>query len=142
MRIAVAALALACACASLDPAGSLAGTSWRLVRFQGGDDKVLAPDDKSKYTLSFGADGRLAARIDCNRGMGSWKSPQQGRLDLGPMALTRALCAPGSIDYEIAKRLPHVRSYVIRDGRLFLSMMADGGVFELEPDSLSPDLKP
>ena len=34
---------------------------------------------------------------------------------------------------EIAKRLPHVRSYVIRDGRLFLSMTADGGTFELEP---------
>ncbi|HKU47840.1 MAG TPA: META domain-containing protein [Burkholderiales bacterium] len=134
MRITVAALALAaCGCASVDAPASLAGTSWQLVRFRGGDDRVLTPDERSKYTLSFGADGTLVARIDCNRGRGGWKSPQQGRLELGAMAMTRAMCPPGSIDHEIAKRLPHVRSYIIKDGRLFLSMMADGGTFELEP---------
>ena len=115
------------------PQETLAGTSWQLVRFQGGDGKVLTPDDRSKYTLAFNADGRVAARLDCNRGTGSWKSAGQGQLELGPMAVTRAMCAPGSIDHEISKRLFYVRSYVMKDGRLFLSMMADGGVFELEP---------
>ena len=103
------------------------------MRFQGGDGKVLTPDDRSKYTLAFNADGRVAARLDCNRGTGSWKSAAHGRLELGPMAVTRAMCPPGSIDHEISKRLFHVRSYVMKNGRLFLSMMADGGVFELEP---------
>lgn len=115
------------------PPESLTGTSWQLVRFRGGDDGVLAPDEPSKYVLSFEADERLSARLDCNRGRGSWKSPAPGRLELGPMAVTRAMCPPGSIDLEIAKRLPHVRSYVIKENRLFLSMTADGGVFELEP---------
>lgn len=115
------------------PQETLAGTSWQLVRFQGGDGKVLTPDDRSKYTLAFNAEGRVAARLDCNRGTGSWKSAGQGQLELGPMAVTRAMCAPGSIDHEISKRLFYVRSYVMKDGRLFLSMMADGGVFELEP---------
>jgi para-nitrobenzyl esterase len=124
---------LASACTSVAPPQSLAGTSWQLVRFQGGDDKVLTPDDRAKYTLSFGADGRLAARLDCNRGTGGWKSPEKGRLELGPMAVTRAMCAPGSIDHEVSKRLHYVRSYVLKDGKLFLSMMADGGVFEFEP---------
>src|SRR5258707_12643681 len=27
---------------------SLGGTAWQLVKFQGGDDKTLTPDDKSK----------------------------------------------------------------------------------------------
>ena len=103
------------------------------MKFQGGDGKALAPDDRSKYTLAFNADGRVAARLDCNRGSGSWKSAGPGQLELGPMAVTRAMCAPGSIDHEISKRLFYVRSYVMKDGRLFLSMMADGGVFELEP---------
>jgi para-nitrobenzyl esterase len=115
------------------PQETLAGTSWQLVRFQGGDGKVLTPDDRSKYTLAFNADGRVAARLDCNRGTGSWKSAGQGQLELGPMAVTRAMCAPGSIDHKISKRLFYVRSYVMKDGRLFLSMTADGGVFELEP---------
>jgi hypothetical protein len=29
----------------------LGGTSWRLVKFQGGDGLTLTPDDKAKYTI-------------------------------------------------------------------------------------------
>jgi para-nitrobenzyl esterase len=112
---------------------ALGSTSWQLVRFQGGDGTVLQPDDKSKYTLSFGADGRLSARIDCNRGSGSWKSGGQGQLALGPMAITRAMCPPGSLHDHLVKQLPFVRSYLMKDGRLFLSLMADGGIYEFEP---------
>jgi para-nitrobenzyl esterase len=67
---------------------------------------VLKPDDPSKYTLSFGADGRLSARIDCNRGSAAWTSPEAGRLQLGPMALTRAMCPPGSLHDQIVRQLP------------------------------------
>jgi uncharacterized lipoprotein YbaY len=35
------------------------------------------------------------------------------------------------------KQWPYVRSYVIRDGHLFLSLMADGGIYAFEP--LSPE---
>jgi len=31
------------------------------------------------------------------------------------------------------KRWPFVRSYVLKDGRLYLSLMADGGIYEFEP---------
>ena len=129
----VLAALLASACAQLPttPEG-LGGTEWRLVRFQGGDGTVLVPDDRSKYTLAFAADGGLSARIDCNRGRGAWKSPGKGRLELGPMAVTRAMCPPGSLHDHMIKQLPYVRSYVLKDGRLFLSLMADGGIFEFE----------
>ena len=112
---------------------TLAGTAWQLVKFRGGDDSVLTPDDKSKYTLAFGADGAVSARIDCNRGRWTWKSPGKGRLEFGPMAITRAMCPAGSLHDHIVRQWPYVRSYVIRDGRLFLSLMADGGTYELEP---------
>jgi len=127
-------LALAAGCAGFAPqGGGLGGTSWQLVKFQGGDDMVLQPDDKSKYALAFGADGTVSARIDCNRGRGSWKSPEKGRLEFGPMALTRAMCPPGSLHDQVIRQLPHIRSYVIKDGHLFLSLMADGGIYEFEP---------
>jgi para-nitrobenzyl esterase len=29
--------------------------------------------------------------------------------------------------------MAYVRSYVIRNGHLFLSLMADGGIYEFEP---------
>ena len=111
---------------------SLAASSWRLVKFQGGDDSVLRPDDRSKYTLAFAADGTVSARLDCNRGRGTWKSSGPGHLELGPMALTRAMCPPGSLHDHLVRQLPYVRSYVIKGGNLFLSLMADGGVYEFE----------
>ena len=112
---------------------SLGGTSWQLVRFQGGDGALLTPDDRSKYTLAFATDGTVNARIDCNRGRGGWKSAGKGQLELGPMAITRAMCPPGSLHDQIVKQLPYIRSYVIKDGRLFLSLIADGGIYEYEP---------
>ena len=121
----------------------LAGTSWQLVRFQGGDDAVVTPDDGSKYTLTFGADGRVAARIDCNRGSGAWKSSGPGQLEFGPMALTRAMCPPQSMHDRIVKHWSSIRSYVVKDGHLFLSLMADGGIYAFQPMApAAPPIKP
>jgi para-nitrobenzyl esterase len=111
----------------------LGGTSWRLVTFQGSDDTTLRPDDKAKYTIAFNQDGSLTARIDCNRGRGSWKSSGPNQVELGPMALTRAMCPPGSLHDQIVKHWGFVRSYVMKDGHLYLSLMADGGIYEFEP---------
>lgn len=116
-----------------DAKPSLAGTSWQLVGFVGGDDQKLTPDDRSKYTLAFNADGSVNARIDCNRGRGTWKSAAPGQLEFGPIATTRAMCPAGSMHDQIVRQLPHVRSYLVRDGHLFLSLMADGGTYEFEP---------
>jgi heat shock protein HslJ len=114
-------------------AADLRGTTWRLVRFQGGDGTILTPDDPSQYTIAFGRDGQLSVRIDCNRGRGTWTSPEPSRLELRPLALTRAMCPPGSLHDRIVRHWAFVRSYVVGDGHLFLSLMADGGIYELEP---------
>jgi putative lipoprotein len=119
----------------------LGGTSWRLVKFQGGDETTLTPDDPAKYTIAFETDGRLRARIDCNRGMGTWKSSAPPQLEFGPLALTRALCPPGSLHDQLVRQWPYVRSYVMRDGHLFLSLMADGGIYEFEPMSGEQGMK-
>jgi para-nitrobenzyl esterase len=129
-RAALAALLLA-ACAT-GPT-SLGGTSWQWVRFQGGDGKLLAPDEPAKYTIDFLADGAVAMRIDCNRARGSWSSAGPGRLQFGPLAVTRVECPPGSLYDGFVRDMSNVRSYVVRGGRLHLALMADGGVYELEP---------
>jgi heat shock protein HslJ len=113
----------------------LEGTAWQLVKFQGSDDTTLTPDDGSKYTIEFGKDGQLTARVDCNRGRGTWKSSGSSQLQLGPLALTRAFCPPGSLHDQIVKQWPNIRSYVIKNGRLFLALMADGGIYEYQPRS-------
>ena len=120
--------------ASTQPnSSSLAGTSWQLVKFQGSDGTTLTPDDRAKYTIEFGAGGQLNARVDCNRGRGTWKSPGTNQVEFGPLALTRAKCPPGSLHDQIVKQWGYIRSHVIKDGHLFLSLMADGGIYEFEP---------
>jgi uncharacterized lipoprotein YbaY len=111
----------------------LAGTSWQLVKFQGGDGTTLTPDDGAKYTIEFGDGGVLTARIDCNRGRGTWKSSGSNQLQLGPLILTRAKCPAGSMHDHIVKQWSYIRSYVVKDGHLFLALMADGGIYEFEP---------
>jgi hypothetical protein len=38
-----------------------------------------------------------------------------------------------SLHDRIARDWKFVRSYTLKDGRLFLSLMADGGIYEFEP---------
>lgn len=111
----------------------LAGSNWRLVKIQSMDDTELVPDDAAKYTLDFDADGRAALRADCNRGSGSWQSPAPGQLRFGPIAATRAMCPPGSISDRYLAQFEWVRSYVLRDGRLYLATEADGAIIEFAP---------
>ena len=132
-----AALTIACSAPAPIPphhaAAGLGGTSWQLVRFQGGDDTRLIPDYRAKYTIAFGTDGSVSARIDCNRGRGTWKSSGPNLLQFGPLALTRAMCRPGSLHDRVVRDWEFVRSYIWKDGRLFIALMADGGIYEFEP---------
>ena len=105
------------------------------MRFQGSDGTTLTPDDRTKYTIAFGAGGQLTARVDCNRGRGTWKSAGANQVQFGPLALTRAKCPAGSLHDHIVKQWTYIRSYVTKEGHLFLSLMADGGIYEFEPMS-------
>jgi heat shock protein HslJ len=111
----------------------LAGTVWRLVNIAGMDDSTRYPDDPSKYTLEFAADGAASVRLDCNRGTGTWTSESAGQLAFGPIAATRTLCPPGSLSDKYTAQFEWVRSYVLKDGHLFLATMADGSIIEFEP---------
>ena len=115
-----------------NPAG-LEGTSWRLVQISMSDGATRAAIERSRYTIGFGANGVLNVRFDCNRGSGSWKSSGPNNVEFGPLALTRAMCPVGSLHDELVRQWPYVRSYVVKDGRLHLALMADGGIIEFEP---------
>jgi len=113
--------------------GGLEGSTWRLVQIVYGDGTIRAAIDRSRYTIRFGTAGVLNVRFDCNRGRGSWKSTGPGNLEFGDLALTRAQCPTGSLYDDLARQWPNVRSYIFKDGRLFLALMADGGTLEFEP---------
>lgn len=120
--------------------GGLGGTSWQLVKFQSGDDKVVTPDDPLKYTAAFDTDGTVSVRFDCNQGRGTWKAtgPQ---LELAALRLTRAACPAGSLYERLARDWAYIRSYVRKNGRLYLALKADAGIYEFAPMAAKPALK-
>lgn len=111
----------------------LAGTSWQLIKLQTGDETTHVPDDPAKYTITFGSNGRVTARVDCNRGSSTWKAGPGNELRFGSWSRTSAKCPSGSLHDKIVTEGANVRSYSIKDGHLFLSGMAAGGFYELEP---------
>ena len=113
--------------------GGLGGTRWRLVQIMSMDDSTYKPDDQALYTLNFEVDGNMSVLADCNRGKGSWTSESDGQLQFGPIATTRVMCPPGSLHDRYLSQFEWVRSYVMRDGHLFLATMADGAIIEFEP---------
>lgn len=119
----------------------LSGTSWKLVKIAHPEDKIHTPDDPLKYTFAFHPDGRLTARIDCNRGKGTWVSAEPGKISFGPMASTVMLCPPGSLDRFVFKDLPNFTSYSLKEGKLFLSLKGDGGIYEFAPHTEKPTRK-
>jgi len=114
-------------------ANPLSGTSWQLVKFQGPDERIFTPDDKSKYTITFGGNGRITARVDCNRASSTWRVNAKGELQFGSWSRTSAKCGPGSLHDQIVNEGANVRTFEIKNGHLFLSGMAEGGYYELEP---------
>lgn len=117
----------------------LSGTSWQLLNIGAMADgqATITVEQSERYTLHFLADGRLALRMDCNRGNGSWQatptSGDSGQLSFGTIASTRMFCPPPSLDSKIAHDLGLVRSYRLRDGHLLLSPAADGPILEWAP---------
>jgi heat shock protein HslJ len=112
----------------------LTGTSWRLVAFKGSDDTVLRPKDRNKYTVVFGDGGRLSAVVDCNQGHGTWDSDGPGHLTFGALGLTRMMCPEegAKLDSNLETQWENVTSYVLKGGRLSLSLKTDGGTYEFE----------
>lgn len=132
-----ASLALG-ACASPTATPALEGTNWRLASFQPNTDgsAQLTPREPDQFTLSLGKDGRLAAKLDCNRGNGPWQAvavdANSGTLSLGPVATTRMMCPPDAIGTRLTADLNALRTYRLQDGRLHTSLPADAGVYVWE----------
>ena len=114
-------------------APALAGTSWRFVKFQRPDGAGLDTNDPASYTLDFRKNGNLAAAIGCQRAQGSWRASGRSELQIAALALSGARCSSSPLHDHLVRNLGSVRSYVIRNGHLFLTLMGDVGVYEFEP---------
>jgi para-nitrobenzyl esterase len=103
----------------------LTGTLWRWTETVTGNNSVK-PDAPERYTLEFQPGGMVAVRADCNRGSGSYLL-NGDTLTFGPLAMTRAMCPPGSKDSEFLRGLAEVQGQLFRGDDLVLTLKADAG---------------
>lgn len=96
------------------------------------DGTAIVPTDPSRYTLELMPDGRAAIRADCNTGNGPYAT-KDNLITLGPFALTRALCPPGSLDTRFVRQLESIVSYLVIDGDLILELPFDSGGMRFAP---------
>ena len=112
---------------------AFAGTAWRLVEILSMDDSVFTPRIGrttrwpspptaarrcAPTAIAAPAHGRRRDRTSCS----SAPSPPPGRSARPARSPTRYLA-----------QFEWIRSYVTRDGHLFLATMADGAIIEFEP---------
>ena len=107
----------------------IAQVRWEWVSFTSPLEK-LVPDDPGHYTVTFGTDGRMQVRADCNRGSAGYVIQGGRRITVSPLAMTRVMCATGSLDLRFAREIQRVTSFFVRDGRLFLELPVDSGTLE------------
>ena len=120
----------------------LNGTQWQLVEFQSMDDSqgLKRTEYPSKYTMHLHEDGTVTMHLNCNMAKGNWSAKESsdgtsGNFQFGPLASTRAICPPPTMDQEIIAQAKYIRGYLLKDSRLYLSLMADGGIYTWEPAS-------
>lgn len=106
-----------------DP-GPLSG-EWTWVRTVTPVETIVA-DDPTHYTLTFNEGGTLAVRADCNRGAGTFT--QDGKtLAIGPFALTRMMCPPGSLDSKFVAQVNGVATCFMSGDTLMIDLKMDSG---------------
>ena len=135
----VAALVLS-GCGSAAVPEPLTGTSWQLLSIESmapAEQPSTTIDEPGLYRVTFGNDGRATFQVHCNRGSSTWQAeaaaPDSGSLTFGELALTRMFCPQPSADTKVAAALGQVRGYLLSDGKLHMSLQADGGIMHWEP---------
>ena len=135
--VALSLLSTTNALASANPlASSLKDTTWHLVEFQSMDDSVgiVRPQKSSLYSMTLNGDGTVNMQLNCNQGRGQWsaipgENTNSGRFEISQLAVTRALCPPPSMDENLASQSQYIRSYFLQDDKLYLSLLADAGIY-------------
>lgn len=133
--LALPVLLLFAGCKSIQPDeldSVLTESVWDLIQIQSMDDSTYRPTSAGRYQLNFLQSGAIAVSTDCNQHSGIW-SRTGASLTIELTLSTRMACPPQSLHDRFIRDLVAVRSFLLRDGRLYLATFADGAILELQP---------
>lgn len=93
---------------------------WRWIATVTSTARVTC-DNPDTYTLAFLPDSTVRLLIDCNRGSGPYHIDGHD-IRIGPVATTRMMCPPGSMDAAFAANIDSVQSWSHNADTLQLQM--------------------
>lgn len=137
----VLAVVSATSCATTPDDGLVAADVWQLTSIydpSSGENIEIPLELRPKYTVQFGADGRLTMQLDCNRGTATWSGnfPTPGAvepLSIGPIASTRALCPEPSFGQRMAEALSGANLQALDVDNPTLVIVSDGVRYAFKP---------
>jgi heat shock protein HslJ len=128
---AFAATLLVCGCGGgLTGPSDVVGGTWRLTSWSRTDGQTTVVDDPNRYTISFGSDGRVSIKSDCNSCGGGYEL-NGSNLAVGAMACTRAYCGLQSLDHVFVQAVAGARTVSVRNGTLVLQ--SEQGTLQFRP---------
>lgn len=120
---AAALMPTACGDNPLNPS-EVQGVEWKLGTLQRADFSVLTIPEPSRFTVQFGADGRIDVLADCNRCSGGY-TLNGNSLSVGLLACTLAFCPSTPLDTEYVSILQGARSMALHGDQL--EIVSSGG---------------
>ena len=102
---------------------------WKWQQTLYNNDTEVVPDDPDRYTVTFGPDGKIHLRADCNRGGGRY-SVDGKNIIIELAHTTRAMCPPDSLEQTFIKNLNAARIYFLQQGNLYLDLKYDTGTMK------------
>lgn len=137
---------------AVNATSGLAKTQWRLVEFQSMDDAqgTQRPTAPSRYVLRLDADGTATLWLNCDRVTGTWEAqpagnsakrapgqPLSGKFEFDHFPERTKPCPKPGLEETMLRHTGKVRSFMLKQGRLHLSLVADGGVYVWARDTIT-----
>jgi heat shock protein HslJ len=119
----------------VDP--NLVGKTWKWTQFVDPTEKTVI-EDPDQYTVEFTAEGTVSILADCNRANGTY-SADGAHIDIEALAMTRAMCPPGSLSDQFVQALNAAVIYFFQDGDLYMDLPMDSGTLKLAADPTGPE---
>jgi heat shock protein HslJ len=95
------------------------GRTWQLVTLQEPASTPIVVSDPSKYEVTFGGNGMVSLRVDCNQCGGAY-TVNGSTLTVGSLACTLALCAGPGLEPKFTTALEKAATIQVDEDELVI----------------------
>lgn len=110
----------------------LIDTEWQWKKSRYNNDTEAVPDDREKYSITFGKDGSFWGQADCNKIRGKY-SVSDSQIVIDSIVSTRVVCPPESLDRIFLKDIGRLGIIFFKDNRLYIDLQNHSGTMTFTP---------